>query len=344
METSRSGAETATLAAPSALEPGQVEVEQRRRRPREVVARYGLLMGLALLVLIFGILEPEAFLAVDNLTAAATIAAPLLVLSVGLTVPLAMGEFDLSITSGTQLWAAILMVLISERGMSWGLALPVAVLVGAISGTVIGLIVVRSKVNAFIVTLGVGTVLAGLEFAVAEGQTIYENVPPAYSKLGSEDFLGVPIAVLVALAFTLVIWLLTERTVTGRRMRSIGGNPEAARLCGVRVDVLRTVGFVIAGVSGVFAALLITAQASSYYPNSATALLLPAYAACFLGTTVLRSNIFDVVGTLIGVAFLATIQNGLLIVGVPSWTAQVTQGALLVVAVVASKLVAGPSK
>ena len=135
--------------------------------------------------------------------------------------------------------------------------------------------------------------------------------------MGAGSFLGIPIAVIVAGVFAIAIWLLTERTVTGRQMRAVGGNPEAARLCGVRVDLLRTLGFVTTGIAAVVTALLITAQASSYYPNLATAMLLPAYAACFLGTTVFRSNIFDVAGTVIGVAFLAVIQNGLLILGVP---------------------------
>jgi ribose transport system permease protein len=308
---------------------------------RQLAAQYGLIAGLAALTIVFGVLRPDAFFTVANLKSTVTILAPLLVLAVGLTVPLSMGEFDLSISSATQLWAVLIVSFISLHGLAWGLSVGLVVVIAAATGALIGLVIVRSGVNAFIVTLGVGTVMAGLEFAVARGTTLYQNIPLSYIKMGVGELFGIPIAGIVAAAFCLLVWLLTERTVVGRQMRAIGGNSEAARLCGVQVNVLRTLGFVSTGVAGVLAALLITAQASSYYPNAATAMLLPAYAACFLGTTVFRSNLFDVAGTAVGVIFLAVIQNGLLVLGVPSWTAQVAQGVLLVLAVVASKLASG---
>jgi ribose transport system permease protein len=311
---------------------------------RRLAAKYGLLVGLAALIALFGALEPDAFFTVDNLKSTVTIGAPLLVLAVGLTVPLSMGEFDLSISAATQLWSVLIITFISVHGLAWGLSVAAVLVIGALTGALIGLVIVWSGVNAFIVTLGVGTVMAGLEFAVAKGKTLYQDIPPAYTKLGVGEVAGIPTAGIIAAIFCALVWLITERTVAGRRMRAVGGNPEAARLCGVRVDLLRTLGFVSTGVAGVLAALLITAQASSYYPNAATAMLLPAYAACFLGTTVFRSNIFDVAGTVVGVVFLAVVQNGLLVLGVPSWTAQVAQGAVLVVAVVASKLASGTTR
>jgi ribose transport system permease protein len=310
-------------------------------RLRAFLARYGLLVGLALLILVFALLRPDAFASVDNFKSTATIAAPLLVLAAGLTVPLSMNEFDLSISAATQLWAALMVTFISVLGLQWGLSFGMTLLIGAVTGTLIGIIVVKSKVNAFIITLGVGTMMAGVEFAIARGTTLYENIPDAYTAIGVGEIGGFPIAVLVAGGFAVLIWILMERTVLGRRMRAVGGNAEAARLSGVRVDVLRTLGFTITGASAVVAALIITAQSSSYYPGSALAMLLPAYAACFLGTTVFRPNLFDIAGTVVGVAFLAILQNGLLILGVPSWTGQVAQGAVLVIAVVAARLAVG---
>jgi ribose transport system permease protein len=311
---------------------------------RRILARYGLLFGLLALIVIFAALKPDAFASVENFKSTATIAAPLLILAAGLTVPLSMNEFDLAISAATQLWAAVMISLISVLGLQWGLSFGATLVCGAVTGTLIGILVVRSKVNAFIITLGIGTVMAGLEFAIARGTTLYENIPDTYTSIGVGELGGVPTAVLVAGGFALVIWVLMEKTVYGRRMRAVGGNMEAARLCGVRVDALRALGFTITGVAAVVAALIITAQSSSYYPGSALAMLLPAYAACFLGTTVFRSNIFDIGGTVVGVAFLAVLQNGLLILGVPSWTGQVAQGTVLVVAVVAARLAAGSTR
>jgi ribose/xylose/arabinose/galactoside ABC-type transport system permease subunit len=121
-------------------------------------------------------------------------------------------------------------------------------------------------------------------------------------------------------------------------MRAIGGNYEAARLSGVKVDQLRALSFAITAAGAGLAAIILTAKSSSYYPNSASALLLPSYAACFLGTTVFRANIFQVTGTIVGVAFLATLQSGLIMVGVSSWIGQIVQGTILIGAVWSSKL------
>lgn len=301
------------------------------------VARFGLLAGLLLIIIVFAVLKPDSFPTIANFKSTATIAAPLLVLAVGLTVPLGMGEFDLSIANSAQLSGAVIIWLISVVQLNWGLAV-LAGCAGAVAvGAVIGFIVVRSGVNAFIITLGAGTVMAGIEFGVAHGSTIFAHIPASYIKLGSGYAFGVPISVIVAVAFAVLVWLGMERTVVGRRMRAIGGNAEAARLSGVRVDQLRAVGFMVTALSAAVAAVLLTAGAASYYPNAVTAELLPAYAACFLGTTVFRSNIFEVTGTVVGVAFLAVIQDGLIIAGISSWIAQLVEGALLIVAVVASR-------
>jgi ribose transport system permease protein len=302
------------------------------------VSRFGLLAALVLIIAVFGLLKPDAFLSIANLKSTAVIAAPLLVLAAGLTVPLSMGEFDLSIANSSQLSAAVLISLISVQGMGWLGALGITVVGAAAVGGLIGLLVVKSRVNAFIITLGAGTVMAGIEFAVAHGATIFEGIPASFTAIGTGDVFGVPTPVVISFVFAILIYLLMERTVAGRRMRAIGGNAEAARLAGVRVDQLRSLSFVSTAVAGALAGLLITAQASSYFPNAVSAQLLPTYAACFLGTTVFRANIFDIGGTIIGVAFLSVIQDGLIIVGVPSWTAQVVEGGLLVVAVVGSKM------
>jgi ribose transport system permease protein len=305
-----------------------------------LVTRYGLLLALVAMILMFGFLEPDSFFTIANLRTTASIATPLLVLAIALTVPLALGEFDLSISASTQLSGAIVIWFISTQGWPIALAILLTVLLAASGGTVIGAIVVKSGVNAFIITLGAGTVLTGLEFGISRGSTIYANIPPAYVDIANGRLWGIPTGVFVALAFGLIVWALMERTVMGRQMRAIGGNSEAARLSGVRVDLLRALGFTITGIGAAVAAVLLTSQSASYYPNSASALLLSVYAACFLGTTVFRQNLFQVGGTIVGVAFLATLQSGLIMVGVESWIADIVKGGLLIGAVVLSKLVA----
>ncbi len=169
------------------------------------------------------------------------------------------------------------------------------------------------------------------------GATVYSGVPSEFTELAIGRTFGIPNSVLIAGVFAALVWVGMERTVVGRKMRAAGGNAEAARLAGVRVELLRAMGFVISAIGASVAAVLLVAQSSSYYPNSAIALLLPIYAACFLGTTAFRPNLFDVAGTLVGAAFLAVVQSGLIMVGIEAWIAQLVQGTLLILAVVLSK-------
>ncbi|MGB3412417.1 MAG: ABC transporter permease [Microthrixaceae bacterium] len=301
------------------------------------ITRYGLLLMLAIVIVIFGLLEPDSFFTIANARSTASIAAPLMILAVGLTVPLGIGEFDLSIGNSAQLGGAVLVWLISSQGLPWLGSIGLLIVGAAAMGLLMGLIVVKSQVNAFIITLGAGTVFAGLEFGVMRGATVYSGIPPEFTKLAVGRTVGIPNSVLIAAVFAAMVWVGMERTVAGRQMRAAGGNAEAARLAGVRVDWLRACGFVVTAVAAAVAATILMAQSASYYPNSAVALLLPTYAACFLGTTAFRSNVFDVAGTLVGAAFLAVVQSGLIMVGVQSWIAQIVQGTLLIVAVALSK-------
>jgi len=245
------------------------------RKLRSILVRFGLLIILFLMIAVFGILEPEYFLTSANLQSTTIIAAPMLIVAVSLTVPLGLGEFDLSISNMTQLSGAIVVWLISNLGLWWPAAAVASLAIAAVMGLIIGSIVVLSRVNAFIITLGAGTVLAGLEYGVHRGLTVYKGIPASYTGLANGSILGVKGGSLIALFFALIIWFLMEWTVSGRRMRATGGNYEAARLSGVRVDNLRAWSFGITAIGAALAAVVLTAKSSSYYPNSATALLLP---------------------------------------------------------------------
>lgn len=336
LEQGRPPAEGAALHEPFG-DPGHLPQAVSRQPVLQFLTRYGLLIMLGVLVGVFGLLEPDSFLTVANVRSTASIAAPLVILAVALTVPLSLGEFDLSVSNGAQLSGAVLVWLMGTQGLPWLGSIGIVLVGAAVVGLLVGTIVVKSQVNAFIITLGAGTVFAGLEFGVMRGATVYSGIPSEFTELAIGRSLGVPNSVLIAAVFASLVWVGMERTVVGRKMRAAGGNPEAARLAGVRVELLRAMGFVISAVGASVAAVILVAQSSSYYPNSAVALLLPIYAACFLGTTAFRSNLFDVAGTMVGAVFLATVQSGLIMVGVEAWIAQLVQGTLLILAVVLSK-------
>jgi ribose transport system permease protein len=121
-------------------------------------------------------------------------------------------------------------------------------------------------------------------------------------------------------------------------MYAIGGNPEAARLSGLRVRLLRTIGFGLVGVSAAIAAILINSEAAAANPNTGLGLLLPAYAAAFLGSSMFRVGVFTPIGTALGALYLQIVGTGLTILNLSGPLVQMIQGGILAGAVLVSRL------
>jgi ribose transport system permease protein len=121
-------------------------------------------------------------------------------------------------------------------------------------------------------------------------------------------------------------------------MEAVGGNPEAAYLSGVNVRLTRAIGFCVVGLGAALAGIILTSQAASYYSESASGLLLPTYAAVFIGASTLKDGQFHVWGSVVGVLFMATLQTALTTLNQPAWLSNVIQGALLIAAILLTRL------
>jgi ribose transport system permease protein len=167
----------------------------------------------------------------------------------------------------------------------------------------------------------------------SQNQTISTGISASLTNFGSEQFWGLPRLVYLVIALVLASWYLLNRTPFGRRLYGIGANVRAARLVGVRVgrDVFSA--FVIAGVLSAIAGILLTAREGSATADPGTDLLFPAIAAVFLGATVATPGRFNVIGTVIGVLFVATSVSGLTLIGAADWVQPVFNGCALLVAV-----------
>jgi ribose transport system permease protein len=223
-------------------------------------------------------------------------------------------------------------------GWAWQLAVVVVLVMGVVVGVANGYMVAYLGGSSFIITLAMGTVLTGVEFGLTDQETVYDGISAGYIKIASGEILGLSNQIWIAAVIALGIWLLLDRTEIGRFMYAIGGNPEAARLSGVRVLRLRLLGFVIVGLAGAVVGILLTSQSASYAPNGGTSYLLPAFAAVFLGAAVFRPGEFNVLGTVIGVLFLGVIQTGLTMLDLDTWVINLVQGGILISAVLISRL------
>ncbi|WP_187369425.1 ABC transporter permease [Baekduia soli] len=303
-----------------------------------LASRYGLLVAFLVTILVFSLARPHSFPTWRNTQSILTLAAPSLIMAVGLTVVLVMQDFDLSIGAMIGLGSGAAMDFMVKNGIG---TVPMILIVLAIAigaGLLNGYMVAFLGGSSFIITLAMGTVLTGVEYAMTNQDTVYSGFSSSFTAIGQNNFLGLNLQIWIALVIGIIIWVLLDRSEIGRYMYAIGGNSEAARLSGVRVRILRVLGFVIVAITAAIVGLLLTAQAGSYAPNVGGSYLLPAFAAVFLGAAVFRPGEFNVLGTLVGVLFLGVIQTGLTMLDLQTYLINLVQGGILITAVLVSRL------
>ncbi len=310
----------------------------RASRPvvAETLARYGTTGALIALVAIFSILRPDAFLQFATLVNILQQSAVLTVVAIGLTICMVMFEFDLSIGNMASLGGVLATGLMAFAGLPWQAAVLMTLGFGAVIGFVNGVIVTQLRVDAFIATLAMGTILVGINFWYNGGVTIAVGVPDDFKNLGQLTFLALPLLVWVAVVVCGLAWVLLNHTPVGRHMYAIGGNAEAARLVGIGVTRARILAFVLSASLAALGGVMLGAKFGIGYPSAGDALLLDAFTACFLGAVTLRDGEFHVVGTVVGVLLLSVIFTGLTILGAPLYIQNWTKGTLLILAVALS--------
>jgi ribose transport system permease protein len=299
--------------------------------------RHALLLAWIAIAVAFSILRPDTFATAANIRTIFGTQSVLLILTLALMLPLIVGEFDLSIAPTLGFSAMILAVLNVNHHWATGPAVAVALVAGLVIGAANGFLVVKVGVNAFIATLGVGTIVTGITYAISN-YAIVSGISPAVVSAMSSNFLGIQVSFYYALALVIVIWYILRFTPLGRHMLFVGDNAEAARLCGLPVSRLRTGAFIWCGVLSAAAGIVLSGVLGSADPNAASSYLLPAYAAAFLGSTAVVPGQFNAWGTAIAVYFLITGITGLQLLGLQDWIQDVFYGFSLVVAVTLSHL------
>ena len=304
-----------------------------------IFARYATIIGLALMIVIFSVLSPDAFPTLNNFVNVLNQASLATIIAGGLTLAVVVGELDLSIGYAASLHGVLVTGLIVQDKLPITLAIVIVLALGALIGVVNGLIVTKLRVNSVIATLGVGTIIVGLAFAYSSGVPIVAGVPEGFLQLSLGRWLfGIPNPIIIMAVVVVGLWVLVERTAIGQEIQAVGGNPIAARLAGISVDRIKILGFVISAVCAALTGALLASRLGSGTTNAADSYLLTAFAAVFLGSATLRDGEFHVLGTFIGTLIIVFGFNGLNIFGAPTFSQYVFQGTILVVAVALSSL------
>ncbi len=301
-----------------------------------IAGKYGTIIGLMAMIVILSIAAPGTFLSTSNFVNVLTQNSLIAIVACGLTLPLVVGEFDLSVGYQASFAGVLCVGLMTNQGLPIPLAIALGVGAGVAAGLVNGLLVTQLGVNALIATLGTGTVIVGLNYAYTNGVPITLSSGSAFLDLALGKVAGIPNPIVFMVVAVGVLWVLLNRTVLGQQMQAVGGNHEAARLSGVRVERVRIWAFVIAGVTAAIAGVLLSSRVGSGQLTAGDAYLLNSFAAVFLGSAALRDGEFHILGTLIGVMTVGFGFNGLAILGAPTFFQYIFSGGLLIVAVALS--------
>ncbi len=271
--------------------------------------KYSALYLWAFFIIVFGTWHPDTFL---TMTSAKTILIENVivgVLAIAFLVPLATGTYDLSIGTMMTMSLVIVNTIAKNDSMPQAVGMLVALVACAVVGFISGFVVVKLKVNSFIATLGMSQLITAFVYFTSE-QTISGALSKSYMQIGSRKLFGLPIFCYYLLLIALIVWFVLEHTPAGRHMFAVGGNPEAARLAGVRTDRLVWWSLVGSAVLAGLAGLVYSWKVGTYGPNIGPGYLFPAIAAVFFGASQLKGRP-NVWGAMIALFALATGIKGL---------------------------------
>ena len=321
---------------------------------RDRIVRWAPILVLVALVLLFPFFEflsdllegkehvyllDSRFFSIRNGARIGIAATPALMVAVGATFIIIMGSIDLSM-EGT---ISVCAVLFAFAFLGWGgtlaswawLAIPLALVVGAILGFVNGMIHVRLKIPSFMASLAMGFVGTGLALLLTGGDRLRVE-DELFRSLLTVRWLNFPIMCYVALAFLLLAWFIQSHTALGRNFYAVGGGEQLAQSSGLNVARVRIMGFTLAGIFFAVGALLAVGRIGIAETATGNNFMFVSITAVVVGGTALWGGIGGVWNTLVGVLIVNVINNGMVVIGLPPYVQDGVLGALVILAVALS--------
>ena len=290
----------------------------------------GIFLALIVLCVIFSVAN-HRFMSVANFMNILQQVAVIAIAAFGMTWVILLGEIDLSVGS-------IIAVagMVGAQMLSFGLGFVPAVLgaivAGAVMGLINGLATAKLLLPSFIVTVATMSIYRGIVSLPTNGAPTM-IMDPAWTAIGGDSFLGIPIIIWIVAALFIVNHVLLARTTFGRRTYLTGGNREAALYSGIKVDRLKIIIFVISGVMSAVSGVLLSSRLYSAQTNAGLSYELDAIAAAVLGGTSLSGGTGTMIGTLIGALIIGVLNNGMTMLSVPYFYQLIVKGLVILVAV-----------
>jgi ribose transport system permease protein len=319
--------------------------EQERSKPRRLVLRGRSLEPVALpltwlaTIILFSVLRPAVFPTSANAASILSSQAVLVVVTLAVLAPLTVGDLDISAAAVVGLSAMMLVILTANLHFNVILAVVLTIAACSLVGVLNGVCSALFGLDTLIVTLATGSLVGGITAWISDNNTITGLPQVLVSLVVADHFLGVSLEFFYGLALCIAVFYLLRYTPLGRRMLIVGQARDVAWLSGINVRRVRMGSLVFSATLAGLAGVLYAGTSGSAEPAGGTELLLPAYAAAFLGATTITPGRFNPFGSLIAVYFLVTGITGLQLLGAQNYVQQIFYGAALLIAVTVSILV-----
>ncbi|WP_145476319.1 ABC transporter permease [Yersinia similis] len=314
------------------------DVQPWRHQLFDFLYKWGMLLTVVALIALFG-LASDNFLDPNNIINILRSIAIVTVIAIGVSISLSIGGFDLSVGSTASLANAVVVSLFVWYGFGTTGAIILTLLICTLVGLFNAFLIVVLKIPDMLATLASLFVIQGVAMTYSRGGSITQSmllpsgdmaegvIPEIFSALGQ-----VPVIVLIMLAITVVVQLYLSLTKHGRRMYAIGGNPQAARLAGIRTVRYRVLAYVLSAQLAALGGILLASRIGSSQVNAGSGYLMDAVAAAYIGFSLAGSGKPNAFGTLIGAIILGVLQNGLVMLSVPYYAMDIIKGLVLAMA------------
>lgn len=304
----------------------------------------GVFVALLLLGLILSFTTHNLFLTSENLLKVARQSSPYGIMAVGMVFVIVLGEIDLSVGSIYML-ANVVAALALHANVAVPAAIAAGLAVGLIAGTLNGILSVALGIPTIIVTIGTMSVFRGIGLVACNATPVsdFKKDNAFFTEVGGSPF-GVPAGILAMLVVAVIGWIWLNRSIAGRRVQAIGGNPVAGRLSGLSVNKYRIGVMAMNGLIASVAGLMALAFSGSADPNDGQGFELWVIASAIIGGTALQGGSGSVTGAILGALMIAVIRNGLVLLSAPTYMYTAVIGAVIIIAVAIDALIKRQSR
>ncbi len=297
----------------------------------KTINELGIIIVLAAICVLIALVN-QSFYSWINIVNILRTSSYLVIVGIAVTFVFISGGLDLTVGSLIGLGGLITAICMKHFNMPVPLSIAAGVFVGALFGVFNGVIIVKLKIPAMIVTLGSMYIARGIMNVVTKGKPVFP-LPAGFNLIGSGAFLRIPYSVWFAAALALLAVFVLNHTVYGRYVYCVGGNNEASRLSGINVDMVKISVYVLSAVCATFSGIIMTSRITSAQISLGLGWEMTIIAAVIIGGTSMFGGTGTILGTVIGAVLLSVISNGIVLMGISTYWQNIVTGIIIILAV-----------